>query len=227
MSIIEHKKNAPRKIKLGIISVSSTRSLKNDKSGLWINNRALKEGHKVVFHHIIEDEIQAITENILDAIRSHEPQVILMTGGTGISSKDVTIEAVLPLFEKALTAFGPLFAQLSFEKIDSAVYYIAWPHLIISFNFSIYSHHTYIKPCQHADAKAPRIGLAWSIRAFLLGVCKAFHISLRLCKLSQKSGVLLNTFANIKAVSTVIDRLFVHISLTVLRLTPIALASRP
>jgi len=75
---------------------------------------------------------------------------------------------------------------------------------------------------RRADAKASRIGLAWSIRAFLLGVRKAFHISLRFCKLSQKSGVLLNTFANIKAVSTVIDRLFVHISLTVLRLTPIA-----
>jgi len=69
LSIIEHKKNAPRKIKLGIISISSTRSLKNDKSGLWINNRALKEGHKVVFHHIIQDEIQAITEIILDEMK--------------------------------------------------------------------------------------------------------------------------------------------------------------
>jgi len=120
MGTIEHKKNAPKKIKLGIISVSSTRSLEEDKSGLWINNRALKEGHKVVFHHIIQDEIQAITDIIVDVIRSHEPQVILMTGGTGISSKDVTIEAVIPLFKKELTAFGPLFAQLSFEKIDSA-----------------------------------------------------------------------------------------------------------
>ena len=120
MGIIEHKKNAPKKIRLGIISVSSTRSLKEDKSGLWINNRALKEGHNVVFHHIIQDEIQAISETIFDVIRSHEPQVILMTGGTGISSKDVTIEAVIPLFEKELTAFGPLFAELSFEKIDSA-----------------------------------------------------------------------------------------------------------
>jgi len=120
MGTIEHKKNAPKKIKLGIISVSSTRSLKDDKSGLWINNRALKEGHKVVFHHIIQDEIQAISDIIVDIISSHEPQVILMTGGTGISCKDVTIEAVIPLFEKELTAFGPLFAQLSFEKIDSA-----------------------------------------------------------------------------------------------------------
>jgi len=120
MSTLEHKKTAPKKIKLGILSVSSTRSLKDDKSGLWIKNKALKEGHKVVFHHIIQDEIQAIIEIILDVIRSHEPQVILMTGGTGISRKDVTIEAVIPLFEKELTAFGPLFAQLSFEKIDSA-----------------------------------------------------------------------------------------------------------
>ena len=120
MSIIEHKKNAPRNIKLGIISVSSTRSLKEDKSGLWIKNRALKEGHKAMFHYIIQDEIQAITDIILDVIGNHEPHAILMTGGTGISSQDVTIEAVIPLFKKELTAFGPLFAQLSFEKIDSA-----------------------------------------------------------------------------------------------------------
>jgi molybdopterin adenylyltransferase len=120
MSSKEHKKSAPRVIKTGVISVSTTRSLKDDKSGLWISTHAKKEGHEVVFHQVIPDEIEIITRTVMDVINDPAPQALLITGGTGISSKDVTIEAVRPLFTKELTAFGPIFAQLSFEKIDSA-----------------------------------------------------------------------------------------------------------
>ncbi|MBW2563985.1 MAG: molybdenum cofactor biosynthesis protein MoaB [Deltaproteobacteria bacterium] len=120
MSSTEHKKSAPRAVKTGILTVSTTRSLKDDKSGLWISKRAKKEGHEVVFHQVITDEIEIITRTVMDVIRDLSPQALLVTGGTGISSKDVTIEAVQPLFTKELTAFGPIFAQLSFEQIDSA-----------------------------------------------------------------------------------------------------------
>ncbi len=120
MSSKAHKKNAPRAVKTGIITVSTTRSLKDDKSGLWINKRAKREGHEVVFHQVITDEIEIITRTVMDVIRDLSPQALLVTGGTGISSKDVTIEAVRPLFTKELTSFGPIFAQLSFEQIDSA-----------------------------------------------------------------------------------------------------------
>ncbi len=120
MSTKEHKKSAPKKLKIGIITVSTTRTMVDDKSGRWISKRAGKEGHEVVLHRVIPDETEIITETVLDVIREYDPQVLLLTGGTGISSKDVTIEAVRPLFEKELTAFGPIFAQLSFEEIDSA-----------------------------------------------------------------------------------------------------------
>ena len=120
MGTKEHKKGAPKKVKVGIISVSTTRTLDEDKSGLWIHKRAQKEGHDVVFHQVIPDDAETIRQTILDAMSDHEPQILLLTGGTGIGQKDVTIEAVLPMFEKELTAFGPLFAQLSFEEIDSA-----------------------------------------------------------------------------------------------------------
>ncbi|MBW1835493.1 MAG: molybdenum cofactor biosynthesis protein [Deltaproteobacteria bacterium] len=120
MGTKEHKKGAPKKVKVGIISVSTTRTLNEDKSGLWIHKRAQKEGHDVVFHQVIPDDAETIKQTILDVRSDHEPQILLLTGGTGISPKDVTIEAVLPMFEKELTAFGPLFAQLSFEEIDSA-----------------------------------------------------------------------------------------------------------
>jgi len=120
MSSKAHKKNAPRAVKTGIITVSTTRSLKDDKSGHWISKRAKEEGHEVVFHQVIPDDTEIITQTVMDVIKDQAPQALLVTGGTGISSQDVTIEAVQPLFTKELTAFGPIFAQLSFEQIDSA-----------------------------------------------------------------------------------------------------------
>jgi len=115
-----HKASAPGKVKVGIITVSSTRTLADDKSGEWISKQAKKERHEVVFHRVIPDDSEIITHTVLDGIRDHDPHVILLTGGTGITGKDVTIEGVRPLFSKELTAFGPLFALLSYEEIDSA-----------------------------------------------------------------------------------------------------------
>jgi len=74
----------------------------------------------VLFHQLVPDDAEVIRQTLQDVVNSFDPQVILLTGGTGIGTKDVTIEAVRPLFDKELTAFGPLFAQLSFEDIDSA-----------------------------------------------------------------------------------------------------------
>lgn len=120
MGTREHRASAPKKVKMGIITISTSRTLSNDKSGRWISKRAGKEGHQVVFHQVVPDEAEAIINMVREVIHDYYPQVLLLTGGTGISSKDVTIEAVRPMFEKELTAFGPLFAQLSFEEIDSA-----------------------------------------------------------------------------------------------------------
>jgi len=120
MSTKTHKAGAPKKVNIAIFTVSSTRSLADDKSGRWISKRAKKEGHDVVVHQVVPDDAEAIAEIIHKIINDGAARVVLLTGGTGISSKDVTIEAVRPLLTKELTAFGPLFAQLSFEQIDSA-----------------------------------------------------------------------------------------------------------
>ena len=122
MSTHDHKKQAPRKVTLGIISVSTTRALKDDTSGKWISEAGSAEGHDVVYHQVIPDDAAIIADTLQKAIRNEKPQVILMTGGTGITPRDVTIEAVSPLFEKTLTGFGPLFAQLSYEEIGSAAF---------------------------------------------------------------------------------------------------------
>ena len=120
MSTFLHKKNVPENIKIAVISVSTTRDLSQDKSGDWIKKQSKKEGHEVVIHQTVTDDITAIRELTQHVTEKICPDAIIMSGGTGISPKDVTIEAVKPLFEKELTAFSALFAQLSFEEIDSA-----------------------------------------------------------------------------------------------------------
>ena len=120
MSTLLHKKNTPQDIKIAVVSVSTTRKLSEDKSGAWIKKQAKKEGHEVIIHQVVTDEIDAITELTRHVTQKINPNAIIMTGGTGLSPRDVTIEAVKPMFEKELTAFGVLFAQLSFEEIDSA-----------------------------------------------------------------------------------------------------------
>ena len=120
MSTLLHKKKTPKNLRIAIISASSTRGISEDKSGIWIKKQAKKEGHDVVVHHTVIDDIKEIQDMVNHIIIKISPDVILITGGTGITKKDVTIEAVTPLFDKELTAYAVLFAQLSFEEIDSA-----------------------------------------------------------------------------------------------------------
>ncbi len=119
MSVKEHKADAPNSIALGIITVSTSRSLAEDVSGHWIKETAIKEGHEIKFHKVITDDKEKIEKTLLDGLHN-TVQAILITGGTGISDKDVTIEAVRPMFDKELTAFGTLFSFLSFNEINSA-----------------------------------------------------------------------------------------------------------
>jgi molybdenum cofactor biosynthesis protein B len=120
MSTKEHKEKAVKHLSIGIVTLSSTRTLAEDKSGHWIKAQAETAGHKAVLHTVIPDHAETIAETVRKAIREHAPDALLLTGGTGVSPKDVTIEAVRPLFDKELTAFGVLFAQLSFADIGSA-----------------------------------------------------------------------------------------------------------
>jgi molybdenum cofactor biosynthesis protein B len=120
MSTHEHKQAAPKSVTIGIISVSTTRALVEDKSGLWMKDQAQKEGHEIVHHEVIPDDAERIAATLKTVLDDKNPQVVLITGGTGITKKDVTIEAVSPLFAKELSAFGSLFAHLSTQQIGSA-----------------------------------------------------------------------------------------------------------
>jgi molybdenum cofactor biosynthesis protein B len=122
MGTEEHKKHAPKTVTIGIITVSTTRALVDDSSGNWIHEQATNRGHDVVYHQVIPDDQELIADTLRSVIQNEQPQVILMNGGTGITKKDVTIEALSQMFTKVLSAFGSLFANLSFEEIGSAAF---------------------------------------------------------------------------------------------------------
>ena len=120
MGTAEHKKDAPKKVSIAILTLSTTRTIKEDASGRWIKEMAAEIGHDVVYHRVIPDDAATIKMTVREITENLEPQILLMNGGTGITPQDVTIEAVSPMFTKTLSAFGPLFSQLSMQEIGSA-----------------------------------------------------------------------------------------------------------
>lgn len=120
MGTEEHRKHALSRLKLGILTLSTTRTLADDASGAWIAETATKLGHEVVCHEVAPDRREIISAAVTRIVEGLTPHALLLTGGTGISPLDVTIEAVRPLFDKELTAFGSLFARLSYEEIGPA-----------------------------------------------------------------------------------------------------------
>ena len=120
MGIDEHKKDTVQTADIGILTLSSTRKKTEDKSGQWMAEAAMAMGHRIVIHEVLPDAADIIARTVTHTIEEYRPDILILTGGTGISPKDVTIEAVRPLFAKELTAFSVLFAQMSYMEIASA-----------------------------------------------------------------------------------------------------------
>lgn len=120
MGHAEHRADAPRTLDVAVLSVSTTRSLATDDSGHWIARGAQAQGHNLVLHEVIPDDEDVIRGTVTRVLADPAPHAVIVTGGTGLSPLDVTIEAVKPLFTKELSAFAVLFAQLSYEEIASA-----------------------------------------------------------------------------------------------------------
>lgn len=116
----EHRHGAPVSVSIAILTVSTSRRLADDDSGHWMATSAGVEGHQVVAHEVVSDQIDAIRQVFTRIVAETSPQAVIVTGGTGITPQDVTIEAIRPLFAKEMTAFGTLFTQLSFGEIGSA-----------------------------------------------------------------------------------------------------------
>jgi molybdopterin adenylyltransferase len=106
-------------IRVVTATVSDTRTLETDESGRLLASLLEETGARLVTHHLVADEAEAIAALVEAACASSEVDAVLLTGGTGIAERDVTIEAVTPLLEKELPGFGEAFRRLSFDEIGA------------------------------------------------------------------------------------------------------------
>ncbi len=107
-------------LKIAVLTVSDTRDMKNDKSGAVLVQRIVTAGHYVAERGIVTDDVEAIRGRVKEWIADPMIDVIITTGGTGFTGRDVTPEAIEPLFEKKMDAFSALFLVVSFPKIGTS-----------------------------------------------------------------------------------------------------------
>ena len=120
MSHLEHKSAAPASVACFVLTVSDSRTEATDTSGRAIRDLLEAAGHRVGGSAIVRDEPAAVTAALRQQLAGDEAQVIITTGGTGITSRDDTFEAVDALLDKRLPGFGELFRMLSFSDIGTA-----------------------------------------------------------------------------------------------------------
>ena len=120
MSHREHRAQAPGHVCCYVLTVSDTRTEKNDSGGRAIIELLTAAGHEVVDREIVKDEPDQVRSVVTAQLMQKQIQAIITTGGTGISSRDRSYEAVTDLLEKRLDGFGEPFRALSFQEIGPA-----------------------------------------------------------------------------------------------------------
>ena len=115
-----HRAYAPEKLRCAILTVSDSRDAKSDGSGDAIASALDAAGHAIALREIVRDDRAAIGEIVLTCIARPDVDAVLVTGGTGVSPRDQTIEAIEPLLERQLPGFGEIFRGLSFAEIGPA-----------------------------------------------------------------------------------------------------------
>tara|TARA_B100000029_G_scaffold218599_2_gene216424 strand:+ start:4687 stop:5217 length:531 start_codon:yes stop_codon:yes gene_type:complete len=107
-------------VNIALITISDTRSLIDDKSGDLLNERISKFGHKIIDRIIIKDEKNLIKKSIINFAKNKIIDVIITTGGTGLTGRDSTTEVVELISDKIILGFGELFRQISYNKIGTS-----------------------------------------------------------------------------------------------------------
>lgn len=120
MSDREHKAEAPASVRCFVVTVSDTRTEATDASGRAIVELLGGAGHQIAGRAIVKDEPELVRDTIERQLANPSVQAIITTGGTGITSRDSTYEAVSGVLQKRLDGFGELFRMLSYEQIGSA-----------------------------------------------------------------------------------------------------------
>lgn len=104
-------------IRIAVLTVSDTRVLETDTSGQILSDRIDAAGHELAAREIVTDDLQKIRAQVKSWIEHPEIDVVISTGGTGLTGRDVTVEAVQPLFEKTIDGFSVIFHMKSYETV--------------------------------------------------------------------------------------------------------------
>jgi molybdenum cofactor biosynthesis protein B len=107
-------------VRIAVLTVSDTRTPKTDRSGPLLASLIKEAGHELAEHAIAEDNVKAIRRQVKRWIKEPEVDVIITTGGTGFTGRDVTPEAVRPLFEKEIEGFSVLFHLVSYKSVGTS-----------------------------------------------------------------------------------------------------------
>ncbi len=120
MGHTDHRATAPASVRVYVLTVSDTRTVETDSSGASIAAMLESAGHRVISRDIVRDEPGEVRAKVVAQLDNDEVQAVITTGGTGISARDSTFEAIASLLEKRLDGFGELFRMLSYEQIGAA-----------------------------------------------------------------------------------------------------------
>jgi len=112
--------NKKKCVNIAVLTVSDTRTEEDDRSGQLLAERITDAGHHLAEKKIIKDEKELIQEQLKKWIDSHEVDVVIATGGTGVTGRDITPEAFEELYDKAIPGFGELFRMLSYQNIKTS-----------------------------------------------------------------------------------------------------------
>lgn len=120
MSHLEHKAQAPASVSCSVLTVSDSRTQQTDTSGQAVRQLLEDAGHVITGHAIVKDEPEQVTSYVRTQLADANTEVIITTGGTGITARDGTFDAVDAMLDKRLDGFGELFRMLSFQEIGAA-----------------------------------------------------------------------------------------------------------
>jgi molybdopterin adenylyltransferase len=120
MGYHEHKRLEIKNLGCALLVTSDSRTEETDESGKLIKQRLLDKGHRIVYYMILKNDTKILKNKILELVQQDEVQVIITSGGTGLSRKDVTVDTIQPMLEKKLNGFGELFRNLTYQELGTA-----------------------------------------------------------------------------------------------------------
>lgn len=116
----KHRAEAPKRLRCAVVTVSDTRTLETDVGGQTAVRLLVEAGHEVIRREILRDDPTPMKDLISAIEKSGDVDVILLTGGTGLGSRDQTFETISRMLDKTLPGYGELFRMLSFQEIGPA-----------------------------------------------------------------------------------------------------------